>query len=564
MFLLLAITIVGCNGKKNASPAGTAGTTTSSDEAAAAVVSLDSCMAELQPNEFGINVPVELPLSALNEWADADLADRLDPLVDEDVLREDLAVLLDDTAVERVLRRRFVIRDVTHARDTLWAQQTVSNVRTGGADAESRITALFYHTVHTIRLVPDTADRLPLGPFESAKFGVGTVDDRAWVFGTLLNTLQVPSAIITLPESEADAAAVRLVGVLLEGRIYLYDVALGLPVPAADAETHEVLPQTAASFAEALADDDVLRQLDTEDAPYPVTAKRLKSATLNIIGDTTLWSRRMEGLSEALTGDLSVPVYRPLVSAGDQDGTYDLIRDAVSGQISSENIGVWPFPEARREARARLTDEQKTQFAELDRPFQTPYPIVQVGPESVVLADQSQIPKLTVGNGWRNLLEARISQLQGDTADAIALYTRVQSWKFLPFLAEGLQLPPDLAIQFDSGSMEVKGRLSYGLPEVVRRAQFQAGEVAQLWRGHCQLEKRNWEAASRDFENYLRQNPRSGLAVQARYLGAVAYAFAGDYRRASSFLRYINEDAPEYRAAQLLITRWATAEEKTN
>ncbi|MBI1314961.1 hypothetical protein GC176_27020 [bacterium] len=559
--LLLCLILAGCNSSTTPKPGGTgpAGKSTS----APAVVSLDSCLAELQPNEFGINVPVDLPLSALNEWGSADLADRLNPLVDEELLRDDLSQLLDEPQVERVLRRRFVTRDATHARDAIWAQQAVTHVRPENDTAASRITALFYYTVDTVRLSPESTDELPLGPFETAYFGRGSAAARAWVFSTLLNELRVPAAILTLPEGSDAAETPRLVGALLDGQLHLYDVALGLPIPAPETTNDQessVLPQSVASLAQVMADESLLRQLATEGRPYPVTSEALKQATVEIIGDTTLWSRRMEGLSEALTGDQAVTLYRPLVSTGDLDGAFDSIRDAVNGIIPADRIRVWPWPEARREARTALTAEQAALLTELDHPFQTPLPIVSIGPEVITVGKQIQVPQLHVGNGWRLQLQARISQLQGRTSNAIELYTRIQSFELLPptidpSVVNGL--PPDLAAQFGSGQPEVKAQLSMGLPEEVRLAHLQAGTAAQFWRAACQFEKRNWSIAARDFDTFLRDSPNGEFSGQARYLGAIAQAGNGQYRRASAFLNSISQEAPEYAAAQYLNRRWS-------
>lgn len=572
--LISGIAAAGCNSSK--SPSTTGGKSTSKPAETRAVVSLESCVAELQPNEFGINVPVDLPLSGLNDWADVDLADRLSPLVDEELLREELAESLDDELIERILRRRFVTRDATHARDAIWAQQTVSNLRTRDKTLETRVFGLFYYTIHTVQLASDSVGGLPLPPYESAFFGRGSAADRAWVFATLLHELKIPTAVVRLPENnEPDSSddepesdsKVRLIAVLLDGKLHLFDVVLGLPVPSL-AENNDsdstALPQNAANLSEATSNDNVFRQLDSESEPYPVTADGLQQATLEIIGDTTLWSRRMEGLSEALTGDQSVTLYRPLVSAGDQDGSLNVVRDSASGLIASEKIGVWLWPERRREAGATMTAEQKRQLKELKNAFQTPLPITAIGPELVVINEQIRVPRLSIGTGWRYLLKARTSQLQGRTAEAIEFYIKIQGFSPLPPTIDETvlqSLPQELASQFGSANVGIKTRLSLGLPENVRLAHIQAGEAAEFWKATCLFEKRDWKSAAGALERYLRNQNSQQFTGAARLLMAVSLANDNQLRRATAFLKTVESSAPEYPAAQYLAGRWTRQSE---
>jgi hypothetical protein len=576
--LIVCLVAFGCNSSQpesSGSSTGTSGNTDAKADETRAVASLESSIAELQPDEFGINVPVELPLSGLNEWGDADLADRLNPLVDEEFLREELSRLLAEELVDRVLRKRFVTRDATHARDAIWAQQAVTNLRTRDSSPASRVFALFYYAMHTVQLVPEAEDQLPLGPYEVAFFGRGTAADRAWIFGTLLNELKIPSAVVRLveiPAGEDQAtdkpggeSGIRLVVALIDGELHLFDVVLGLPVSlveTAGAARPDALPQAAVTLSQAIADDGVFRQFDLDSLPYPVTSEMLKQARLEIIGDTTLWSRRMEGLSEALTGDQSVTLHRPLVSAGDQDGSFDSIRDSAGGVVPVERIGVWFWPEERREAQAGMSPLQKQQLNDLKSEFQTPLPITQIGPEFVVIGDSVRVPKLTVGTGWRYLLRARTSQLQGKTSDAIELYTRIQGFSPLPPpIDESLlqSLPQNEAVLFGTTDAKVKALLSLGLPDDVRTAHLVAGEAAEFWNSACHLEKRNWQAAARAFERYLSNPNNEQFSDAARIMVGVALQNAGQQRRALAFLRTIRSPSPNFVTAQYLSRRWSEA-----
>jgi len=522
------------------------------------VIPLTTVLSGLQPEEFEVSVPRDLCTAQLNEWADSMLIDMLDASVNEAALRSSLETRLDDAQVERVLRRRFVLRDATHVRDMLWAQQIFRAVLADAPpDLEGRVARLFYHTMQTVQLVRDPGNWLPFGPYETAFFGQGRAADRAWMFATLLAQLRIPAAIVELPApEEASTTAVDslLVAVLVEDRVLLFDAALGLAVPGPDQSGDDVLPMHAATIVEALADDVVLRALDpSEEQVYPVTAERLKQAKVRIIGDSTLWSRRMEGLQNALTGDVSAIVFDSPVSEGipEGKGTLERFAAALDGQIPAAQIDLWPWPEQQREARENLTSEQNTMLSALAAPFEMPLPMVVTFPGGPgTEADPARPPVVTFGTGWRRLQLARNHQIMGRAAEAIPLYLKMQSWGHFPPSPEDVH-----AVR-----AEFEPLVRQHIPPDILEMHEVAAEEAFFWRAGCQLQKRNSAAAASDLESYLTQTIRGtqrGLyAAPAALLCSIALAEEGKFRRGSAFLGRIQAGDPEFATARILQARW--------
>jgi hypothetical protein len=147
-------------------------------------------------------------------------------------------------------------------------------------------------------------------PWETLLLGRGTAGERAWVFILLLRQQGLDAAMIG-PKAAADAPdgqppAPRLVGVLSGVEIYLFDLELGLPVPAPegvrlyDDGRLDVLPAT---LAQVVADDKLLRRLDADaEHPYPLHAEQLDGATVWLEASPWNLSQRMKLVESRLTG----------------------------------------------------------------------------------------------------------------------------------------------------------------------------------------------------------------------------------------------------------------------
>ncbi|MEX2093255.1 MAG: hypothetical protein WD971_11290, partial [Pirellulales bacterium] len=171
--------------------------------------------------------------------------DRLKPLI--------TAAALADSAIQphegRLLQEAVWLRDVGR-----WTQGD-------SFDDVARATALFDWIVRNIQLDADGA-ALPYRPWESLVFGHGTTEQRAWVFALMARQLGLDVVVLEVPETGAKTKF-WLTALLSDGKLYLLDTRLGLPIPGKDG-------RGVATLAELQADPALLRQLDLEDTAYPV------------------------------------------------------------------------------------------------------------------------------------------------------------------------------------------------------------------------------------------------------------------------------------------------------
>jgi hypothetical protein len=173
---------------------------------------------------------------------------------------------------------------------------------------------LFDWTVRNVQLENDDWPqsgpyKLPLDwhtPYETVLLGRGTASDRAWTFILLARQQGLQVVMLGLGDAAKPAELKPWIPALVfasgEGQnkktaLYLFDPALGLPIPQADG-------QGIATLTEAAADDAVLRQLDLDDKrPYPVKKEDLKQVTALVEASPGYLSRRMMFLESRLGGD---------------------------------------------------------------------------------------------------------------------------------------------------------------------------------------------------------------------------------------------------------------------
>jgi hypothetical protein len=141
-------------------------------------------------------------------------------------------------------------------------------------------------------------------------YGRGTADERAWVFAQLARQQALDVVMLRAKaesgggkaEGEAGTAASTiapqpywLAAVLLDKQLYLFDPSLGLPVPGTGGEGVATLEQVRQ-------DDKLLRQLDLEGSPYPLSAGDFNNVEAHIVTDPFQLTRRARQLETKLAG----------------------------------------------------------------------------------------------------------------------------------------------------------------------------------------------------------------------------------------------------------------------
>jgi len=207
---------------------------------------------------------------------------------------------------------RFTIFDAFALREAIWLRDVANWARGEELGELARAERLFDWTTRNVQLEGNAPDRLPLVPWEVLLFGRGTAVERAWVFILLARQQGLDAAMLALadPENPLKAPQPWAVGVLCEGQVYLFDPALGLPIPAPDGIALDDDGQLAvqpATLAQAAASEDLLRRLDFDASnPYPVRPANLEHVVALLEASPAYLACRMAMLESRLTGKQKV------------------------------------------------------------------------------------------------------------------------------------------------------------------------------------------------------------------------------------------------------------------
>ncbi|MEM9185575.1 MAG: hypothetical protein AAGB00_03675 [Planctomycetota bacterium] len=189
-----------------------------------------------------------------------------------------------------------------------------------------RATQMFDWCVRNVTLSDDPrvgANR----PWQTMLYGRGTAAQRAWVFAMLCRQQRLPMVVLRV-DAPSDADRPWLWCALIDqGQLYLFDPQLGLPLTSAGGEK-------VATLAEVAADDALLRALDLEGSPYPVTAEAAAKAEAFAVADPFALSWRAEELQRQFTADDA------LTLVADADG---VAKQAVAAGVSG-GVRLWPAP----------------------------------------------------------------------------------------------------------------------------------------------------------------------------------------------------------------------------
>lgn len=191
-----------------------------------------------------------------------------------------------------------------------WQRDVSRWARGGDVTPLAVAKTLFDWTMVNVQLV-EPSQTPPRWPWESMLHAQATAAGRAWVFAGLCQQQHLTAVAVVVP---VEGGAERLlVGVIDGEELRLFDPALGLPLPGAD-------EGSIATLAEVQADDALLRKLDLDGEPYPLTAELMKGARVGVVADAFSLTRRAKELDTKLSGDDA------LVLAVDVDGVAEQLR----------------------------------------------------------------------------------------------------------------------------------------------------------------------------------------------------------------------------------------------
>ncbi len=397
-----------------------------------------------------------------------------------------LAPQITPAAIEQIRQRTFEKqRDGRHIEDSLLYHAVATRVA-GEGDDLTRVRRLFDWVVRHNMLVPVGALGLPgipqaqARPYDVMLRGMATEggngwSERGWLFMTLCRQIGVDAGMIvyTLPArvagpmppsrivgpSSAPQAMASIghrrdprfwaVAVLIGGKPYMFDPAIGLPIPSADGKGVATLEQ-------ALTDPRVLAQLELPGDDYdpsrpdrPARPSRLDLAasSLGVQFESTLGSLspRMKLFQQDLKGKNQMVLYRDPVELA------DAFQKALGDRC--EGVGLWRMP---------LTVEHRLHTPESDGNFMT----------------ATLYPLQLFIKEWP-LLSARLMQLHGETKSSIQSYV-VLRFAERPMARDGkTPIPPNV-----QGVLDIFATYFLALAQMEKgdadRAKFLFGKTLEM------------------------------------------------------------------------------------
>ena len=277
-------------------------------------------------------------VARLNQWIrpQRPLADwKPDPMIAS--LPKPLAGL---PQVKNLGQMEFTRFDGYALQEAVWLRDVSLWARGNMLDDLERAKSLFDWTVRNIQIDPESPERIPLFPWETLLFGRGTATERAWVFILLLRQLDIDAALLVLDDARGLGTSVPsetrggtglasgpsepgkpnspeetpdgpprpwCVGVLIEGKVYLFDPLLGLPIPAPDGVARDETGQLTirpATLAEVRSDNKLLERMNAGPSRvYGVQASDLDNVTALLEASPPYLARCMKMLESRLAGD---------------------------------------------------------------------------------------------------------------------------------------------------------------------------------------------------------------------------------------------------------------------
>lgn len=503
---------------------------------------LKTLMEMSQPETLAIRTRRVTVVSLLNDWVSMS-GSRSGAGTSETEIDDIYVSRLDNVLVERLRASRFSKRDVTHIRDALWYSRISKRVASAAKTDLDRATRLFDYVVRNIVLRSDEDTRLPLAPFGIAMFGEGNAKDRAWLFINLLRQLRIDGVVLRSSDSSESPAGGLLVGVLLDGKLYLYDPLLGLPVPAVSAPKG-VSAIRPATLSEAIDDPAVLDSLATpKGVAYRFTSKSLSSVRVSLVGATSYWAPRMRRLQLALSSDNDALLWHPLEPSDIvPEGALARVAKVRGEGFAEDAITIWEYPEQRLDGNSSLNAQQLQIFSLRSRAFESP-----IGVTRILANRETREVKLEVSaNGQFRHRMSRNRQLLGEWQTAVTTYLKVRMWRDVP------PLPKDMSF------IERREQASFKalLPIRVRLIHEEAADDAGFWTAVCQYELgRVASAANAQREYRVRSGPHEwesgSIWLEGLWRGELE-----QWGEAVSVLETIPEGDPHRVGADVLLKRW--------
>lgn len=491
---------------------------------------LESGINSVRPDGLGLlsvdglfRTDPKLAADRLSQWLrrpDCREAVPTEPL--DDVAKQQITKLLRKDGVARVTTERLTPFDATHVRDALLDFSTADNLSRGAEGSLERVVRLFAYVARTITPQATGSVELPLTAYEAELLGRGSAEDRAWLFANLMRQLRIDSVIMR--PADATENDPWWVAVLLEDGVYLFDPALGLPVPSTKATgdvAGTLLPEPA-TWAEVVDNPQLLtdyrKAAGLEDSD--IDAARLKNPRVELVGSESFWIQPMERLELSLTEDRGVLLYDPLhdTQVGGP-GLVSRVGAAGGSYWNADSIDVWPYTSRVREVRSNLPETQKQRIRQRIEPYLGLVDVNTKGPTPV-----AEPPS-------RDLWQTRIFHMSGRPAPAVGSYQHIRLTGTVP---DPLLSPNDQSLN------------------------SKAADEAFYWTAQAQFDDGEYQTAAATAQDYI--DNAGDRSEEAASLITLCLAAQGKTDEAAKAIDALPETTPGLPRLKWFAARWRTPE----
>jgi len=256
------------------------------------------------------------------------------------------SVNMPEHAMAGLDRTTFELPDSRHLEDCLLYRNIATRVAGNGEDLV-QVERVFDWMVRQIQLVPAGSLAPPgllqaqVRPYDMLLRGLATEaeggwSERGWLFMSLCRQLGFDVALLTYQPANEKEPHSWICGVLLNGKIYLFDQRLGMAVPGPDGKG-------VATLKDALDDPSILARLNVPGAPPYQPDHALLAAPTTKIGaliDSSpgYYAPRMLLLEKSLPGKYQTVLYRDPIEER------DLFREAIGAGEKLGDVAPWPLP----------------------------------------------------------------------------------------------------------------------------------------------------------------------------------------------------------------------------
>ena len=382
--------------------------------------------------------------------------------------------------------------------EVVWLHEISEQAAGPESDPLARATRLFDWTVRNIQLEAPGKATAPHVPADILLLGRGQASDRAWVFMLLARQQGLDVVMLAKPQDATTTAGELLPALLLDGELYLFDPALGLPIPGPGGQGVATLRQVAD-------DDGLLRHMDLDaEHPYSLKSSDFQQVVALVEASPIYLARRTRLVESALAGKQQLAIsVQP-----------SKLAERMKTAAHVQEVRLWPLPYERFRRRVDPDLATLRAWESAMQPFQQPTPI---------------------------LRKARVRHLLGKntgTEGAIAMYQHAR-----PSQREMQAMLDDPRVQQNRAQV-------VALVALLTTSK----EDASYWLGLVAFERGDYDTAIDYFQKRtLDASPKGPWTAGARYNLGRSYEAQG--KSAEAVRQYEAGQSPQ-RPGNLLRARW--------